>query len=718
MDAKVILLVEDEPIIAMAERFTLEKNGFRVETASTGEQAVEMAEKTPAPDLILMDINLGRGIDGTEAAAIILAKHDIPLVFLSSHTEREMVEKIEGITSYGYIVKNSGETVLVASINMAFKLFEAKVSESLKTSALLESERKYRLLIENSHDIIYTLTPDGVFTFVSPAWTQLLGHPVSEVVGYSFGKFVHPEDIPACKALLDNVLRTGERIAGIEYRVQDSTGLWHWHTSSAVPQRDDSGAVTGFEGTSRDITGARMTENALAESEQNLKTLFDAIDESVGLVDAKGIIIAANKTFATRLGKTVEECLHRNIYTLIDPELAKARRPYMDAVFASGEPVMVEDEREGRWLHQHLYPVKDAGGKTIRVVIYATDVTTQRKAVESLRVSEAIYRTLFQVSPMGLTISDSQGKVIDSNTVAQTILGLTREEHTKRTLSGDEWRIVRRDGTLMAADEYASVKAMKEQRLVENVDMGIVKGPDDISWITVSSAPIPIEGYGVVIAFADITERVEAEERIQILLREKELLLKETHHRIKNNMGTIGGLLSLQANEQENDEMRGILNDASGRVQSMMLLYDKLYHSGNFRELSIKAFLPPLVEQILDVFDRTPDVRTEMELEDCMLSSKVLSSLGIIVNEMITNSMKYAFRETAEARIGISSVCRDRRLTLVYSDNGVGLPPTVDFENAPGFGMQLIGLLVQQIQGTIRIERGSGTRFVMEFPGK
>jgi len=101
-----------------------------------------------------------------------------------------------------------------------------------------------------------------------------------------------------------------------------------------------------------------------------------------------------------------------------------------------------------------------------------------------------------------------------------------------------------------------------------------------------------------------------------------------------------------------------------------------------------------------------------------MLSSKVLSSLGIIINEMITNSMKYAFREAADARIGISSVCRDRRLTIVYSDNGVGLPASVDFENAPGFGMQLIGLLVQQIQGTIRIERGSGTRFVMEFPGK
>jgi CheY-like chemotaxis protein len=126
---KTILLVEDEAIIALTEKMTLEKYGYRVITARTGEEAVATVEKTPAIDLILMDINLGTGIDGTEAAAIILRQRDIPVVFLSSHTEPEVVAKTEKITSYGYVVKDSSGTVLDASIKMAFKLFEAKIKE-------------------------------------------------------------------------------------------------------------------------------------------------------------------------------------------------------------------------------------------------------------------------------------------------------------------------------------------------------------------------------------------------------------------------------------------------------------------------------------------------------------------------------------------------------------------------------------------------------------
>ena len=122
---KRILLVEDEALIAIAQKKILENHGYIVLTASSGEKAVSLADTEPDIDLILMDINLGDGIDGTEAAARILEHHDIPLVFLSSHTEREVVEKTEGITSYGYIVKNSGEMVLAASVKMAFKLFDA-----------------------------------------------------------------------------------------------------------------------------------------------------------------------------------------------------------------------------------------------------------------------------------------------------------------------------------------------------------------------------------------------------------------------------------------------------------------------------------------------------------------------------------------------------------------------------------------------------------------
>ncbi len=138
---KKILLVEDEAIIALSEKKALEKFGFEVQLALSGLKAIAAMSASPDIDLVLMDINLGAGIDGTETATSILEAYDIPLVFLTSHTEKAVVEKTEGITSYGYIIKNSGDLVLLASINMAFKLFESKKSEKVKSEALLVSEK-------------------------------------------------------------------------------------------------------------------------------------------------------------------------------------------------------------------------------------------------------------------------------------------------------------------------------------------------------------------------------------------------------------------------------------------------------------------------------------------------------------------------------------------------------------------------------------------------
>jgi PAS domain S-box-containing protein len=123
-------------------------------------------------------------------------------------------------------------------------------------------EGQFRRLIENSHDIIYTITTEGVFIFVSPAWTVLLGYPVSEVLGQSFQEFVHPDDIPSCLQWLQKVIETGQRQADIDYRVRHMDGYWRWFTSSAVPLRNEAGRVIGCEGIAKDITERRRVEDA------------------------------------------------------------------------------------------------------------------------------------------------------------------------------------------------------------------------------------------------------------------------------------------------------------------------------------------------------------------------------------------------------------------------------------------------------------------------
>ncbi|MCF7929786.1 MAG: response regulator, partial [Spirochaetales bacterium] len=179
-----ILLVEDEALIAIAEVKTIEKYSFDVVTAYSGEKAIEIVRQDPEISLILMDIDLGKGMDGTEAAQEILKTHDLPVAFLSSHTEPEVVEKTEGITSYGFIVKNSGETVLMASIRMAFRLFDAHMELKLQKehlrNTLVRQEQTEEELVQKSEelesyfhsslDLLCIAGIEGKFLRLNPEW--------------------------------------------------------------------------------------------------------------------------------------------------------------------------------------------------------------------------------------------------------------------------------------------------------------------------------------------------------------------------------------------------------------------------------------------------------------------------------------------------------------------------------------------------------------------
>jgi DNA-binding NarL/FixJ family response regulator len=177
---KTILLVEDESIIAMSIAAVLKKNGFIVSIVHNGEQAISTFRDDPAIDMVLMDIDLGKGMDGAETAQIILSEKELPVVFISSHTEPAIVEKTCGITSYGYVVKNSGETVLLASLRTAFTLFKAHRELQAANETLRESETRYRFLTEKMNDIIWTMDLSLKTTYVSPSVYKVLGFTPEE----------------------------------------------------------------------------------------------------------------------------------------------------------------------------------------------------------------------------------------------------------------------------------------------------------------------------------------------------------------------------------------------------------------------------------------------------------------------------------------------------------------------------------------------------------
>ncbi|MBA3075816.1 MAG: transporter substrate-binding domain-containing protein [Anaerolineae bacterium] len=183
----------------------------------------------------------------------------------------------------GYII---GGAFLVLLILMLWN-HSLQANVKRKTKALQKSEEKYRLLIENSHDIIYTLTKDGVFTFVSPAWTVLLGYPLNQVVGKPFQPFIHPDDLSQYMVFLQKVIETGQRQEGVEYRVKHVNGTWRWHTSSAVPTKDETSVIVGFEGIAYDITKRKQAEEEISRLNILMSKIVENIPNMIFLKDAR-----------------------------------------------------------------------------------------------------------------------------------------------------------------------------------------------------------------------------------------------------------------------------------------------------------------------------------------------------------------------------------------------------------------------------------------------
>jgi two-component sensor histidine kinase/ABC-type amino acid transport substrate-binding protein len=215
----------------------------------------------------------------------------------------------------------------------------------------------------------------------------------------------------------------------------------------------------------------------------------------------------------------------------------------------------------------------------------------------------------------------------------------------------------------------------------------------------------------------EITERVRSEQKVARQLKDKEILLKEVHHRIKNNFATVESLLSLQALSLKNSEAHAALKDTIARVRSMRIIYEKLLLTDDYRETSTKQYMENLIDDIIRLFTVERKIELVKCIADVNLPPNILFSLGIIINELLTNIMKYAFTTQENCRIELCFTLDSESASIVVEDNGVGIAEDFSLEDDSGFGHQLVVMLAQQYDGDFSIVNTShGTRSTVSFP--
>ncbi|HPR38513.1 MAG TPA: PAS domain S-box protein [Spirochaetota bacterium] len=974
---KTILLVEDEVITSMAQAQFLANSGYNVLQANDGDTAISIALENGDIDLILMDIDLGYGIDGTRAAELILEGKDIPIVFLTSHGEKEMVQLVKNITRYGYIIKNSGEFVLLSSIEMAFELFEAHrktrereeyldvtlhsiadcvistdsegcivrmnraaeiitgwkledaagkalydvfhvtdaevsdqpfdkvfylnkkgewrnklilisrnggvyridkssspirdvygnirgrviifrdvtgehntqkdlmlrgalmrglfdnmpagvviyqirndgsqpsdyiindanrealrfhqaqiddvigkslaevrpdieilnviptyrrvwetgvtenfstriykgnriviwfdnyafklptgeivtiyrdVSEQKKAEqALRESEARYRLLADNTGDSIWTMDLNLQFTYVSPSSFTLKGYAPDDVLKITVKDIMSPESVSLAFLTLEEELKNDRAGADpkrtrrlmLEHNIEGET---RWLESTLSFIRDDGGNAVGVLGATRDVTERKLAEDALRESEKRYRLLADNTADNIWTMDMNLRFTYSSPSVYKLRGYTPEEAIAQRVedtvtpgsielvYSILKEELEKDR---------SGAPsdrerrvVLEHYHKNGDklWLESSMSFMRDENGNINGVLGVTRDVTYRKRVEDALRDSEEKLQIIMDGIPAYLAYVDSNERYVYVNRAYAEWHNSSKDDFPGQHLED----ILEPSYYLKAKPYY--MRALNGERVLYENTIIDREGNEHIA----RAEYVPHISNGVVNGFfallLDITERKKAEEKVLSLLNEKELLLKEVHHRIKNNMGSISSLLYLQADTLQDPAAIEAIQDARSRVISMMSIYEMLYRSEDCRSVSVFEYLTDLIEKISVTYIRSRKISIEKDIDDFRLDSSMLFPAGMIINELLTNALKYAFPDGSSGSIMIrmKKLC-GKTVEISVKDSGVGLPDAVKIAKSKGFGLSLVNMLVQQLHGKLNIVKNGGTEFRITF---
>jgi PAS domain S-box-containing protein len=593
-------------------------------------------------------------------------------------------------------------------------------SLEITNKLLSESENRLRTMISASPDVIAIVGADGIIQYLSVNVERFFGWKPEDLVGKSGWETVHPEDRERMRGEFDSLLENSCDAKTVECRFECRDGSYRWVEMTAIDCTRNP-AIDGILLNYHDVTERKRTDDLLRESEERFREAMEATNDGVWDWDLETGLGYTNPAYYKMLGYTAEEfplTVRSWIDYLHPDDKERVLAINQDCIENRIQGFTVEYRmraKDGSWrwiLERTKALTRNSRGNAVRMIGTHMDITESRRSTELLKESEEKWRSIISTSPDGITIQSMDGLVEEVSDKTAEMFGYgSREEilgksifefldptcHEKAsTLIGEMLM-----GNYTGAAEYLAVKKDGTRFFIEaNAEvMHNLRG----------------EITNVFFIIRDISERKKAEEKIRNLLHEKDLVLKEVHHRIKNNMNTVFSLLRVEANAQDDPQTKGILQDSAGRVESMMVLYDKLYRSENVSALPIKDYLPALVNEIVGIFPQRASSRIETILDDFVLSERLLSPLGIIINELITNAMKYAFEGRSDGVITIVALKRDGLISISFQDNGVGLPETVTFQNSTGFGMQLIAMLVDQINGSIRIERERGTKFVIEF---
>lgn len=596
---------------------------------------------------------------------------------------------------------------------------------------------RYRSLIENLPVGVVILS-EGIVEYANPYAKEFIGLGGETFEAIEADRFLHPSYIKEFQRLLQDIAQ-GKVQSFRELKVQNMVSgkisdvecggslleegdvqiIIHDISSRKLLAREQLRAQIAEETNmqlQREIIERRKLMKELVTTERFTKSIIDSSMDMIVATDIEYRINEFNKAAEETFGYGRSEVIGEHISILYSDR--KEMEEVKSKIEKGGSlAVEIVNRRKNGSLFISLLSASvlvNEEGEIIGAMGVSRDITTTKKAEEELKLSEERHRAIYDQAYIGIARIAKMGRFLLVNQRLCDMIGYSTEELYKKTF----YELVLQEEVESSLGDWDDLLGgvisnfSKEQTYVRR-DGGVIKANVTVSLVRDTNGS---PDYFVAV-FEDVTERKENEKKLQDSLKEKEVLLKEVHHRVKNNMQVISSILNLQSSYIDDEKALSVLNESQDRIKSMSFVHESLYQSDTLSEVNFAEYIQNIARNLYHSYGRPQGgITLDFHLEDIFINLDTSIPCGLIINELVSNALKYAFKDRETGTIAIHLAREgDCSIRLVVEDDGIGLPSDFDVDTAESLGLQLVTTLANQVDGNLTVDITSGTRFTLTF---
>jgi PAS domain S-box-containing protein len=579
--------------------------------------------------------------------------------------------------------------------------------DELERERLNEELEMYRFALDRASDTVVLIRPDAGFDFVNESFCKALGYTCEELLSMGVPDVDPNYQAEHWKEHWPELKKQGSLLFETLHKRKDGS-TFPVELSANYFKYGDREYNLGF---ARDITERKRAEEALRESEEKFRALFDHASDSIFLMRLEGnrglIIVDVNAATCSMHGYSKEELIGQPISMLDDPEMAEQVQERARRVMA-GESLTFEGlhrKKDGTVFPVEISTCMYKLGKDKFVLGIDRDITERKKAEEALENERIKFLNLLETLPAYVYLQAPDYTIRFANRYYKEHFGETENRLCYESLWG-------RNEPCTDCPTFR-VFDSSEPQVWEWLET-----PDNRMYQVYDYPYIDTDGTRLVLELGiDITERKLAEEALKSALSDKDMLMKEIHHRVKNNLAVIQSLLSLQMRDIHDEKSKEYFHDAQNRVKSMTMIHEILHGSDDLTKMKVKDYVKKFVGTLLYNYSiKAHRISLQYDIQDIILDVDTMIPLGLIINELVSNALKYAFPDNAEGELRISlRKAEENSYELTISDSGIGLPEGFDIEKAKSLGLLIVTSLVNQINGNLEISNKNGAEFRIIF---